>query len=330
MKLLLRYLKDQMPLITVGILCNIIIISVLLLFEIPLDIILYPLAICDVLVISYGLIRFFQMKTRFTSLTAITHPEVTDISRYPAMITCMEQEEFRIIASLTDQIRTLQDSNEKAVRDMIDYYTVWVHQIKTPIAAMKLHLQNEDTRFSRSLQTDLFHIEQYVEMVLAYLRLSSSQTDYRFAQYDIDEILRKVIRKSADEFIERKLTLHYDPVGIKAITDAKWLGFVFEQVLSNALKYTPSGSISIYASDADTICIKDTGIGILEEDLPRIFENGFTGYNGRLSPQASGLGLSLCQKICHNLNHEIHASSTVGEGTIISISLRQHDNLTTL
>ena len=96
MKLFLRYLQDQMSLITVGILCNIIIISVLLLFEIPLDIILYPVAICDVLVISYGMIRFFQMKTRYTALTAITHPEVTEINRYPAMITCIEQEEFQI------------------------------------------------------------------------------------------------------------------------------------------------------------------------------------------------------------------------------------------
>ena len=330
MKLLIHYIHINLPLIILFETCACIMAGVLLLFEVPFSIILYPLCLCHGLALLYAIYRFFRMNERYQALKSITQPEVTDLTSYPAMITCIEQEQFSLICSLSENIQQMHNSYEDTIRDMIDYYTVWVHQIKTPIAAMKLHLQNEDTAFSRSLQMDLFHIEQYAEMALAYIRLSSSQTDYRFGQYDMDELLRKVIRKFADEFIERKLTLKYEPVTIHAVTDAKWLSFVFEQVLSNALKYTPHGSISIYASDPDTICIQDTGIGILEEDLPRIFENGFTGYNGRLSPQASGLGLALCKNICRNLNHDISVTSSVGKGTTISIRLNQNNNLTSL
>lgn len=107
------------------------------------------------------------------------------------------------------------------------------------------------------------------------------------------------------------------------ITDEKWLSFVIEQVLSNALKYTPAGSISITLEPEKKLCIRDTGIGIAPEDLPRIFENGYTGYNGRADKKASGIGLYLCKRICTNLGHTITAKSIVDVGTVIVIDLAQ-------
>ena len=207
--------------------------------------------------------------------------------------------------------------------DMIDYYTVWAHQIKTPIASMRLQLQNEDSSLSRRLSADLFRVEQYVEMVLTFLRLDSDSSDYLIREYDLDAIIRSAVKKFAGEFIGRKLKLVYEPVNVKVITDEKWLSFVVEQVLSNALKYTYAGSITITLEPEKKLCIRDTGIGIAPEDLPRIFENGYTGCNGRSDKKASGIGLYLCKRICTNLGHKITAASVVDEGTVICIDLSQ-------
>ena len=206
---------------------------------------------------------------------------------------------------------------------MIDYYTVWAHQIKTPIAAMRLTLQNEDTPLTRKLTNDLYRIEQYVEMVLTFLRLNSDSTDYVFKEYDLDNIVKSAVKKFSSEFIGRKLRLIYDPLNTSVITDEKWLSFVIEQVLSNALKYTPSGSITISLVGEKTLRIEDTGIGIAPSDLPRIFENGYTGFNGRTDKKASGIGLYLCRRVCNNLGHTITANSTVDMGTAIDIDLTQ-------
>lgn len=130
--------------------------------------------------------------------------------------------------------------------DMVDYYTVWAHQIKTPISSMRLTLQSDDSELSRKLSGELFRIEQYVEMVLAFLRLGSDSTDYVFKEYDLDSIIKSCVKKFSSEFIGRKIRLEYKPVGIKIVTDEKWLSFVIEQLLSNALKYTENGSVKIY------------------------------------------------------------------------------------
>lgn len=204
---------------------------------------------------------------------------------------------------------------------MVDYYTIWAHQIKTPIASMRLTLQNEDTALSRQLTNELFRIEQYVEMVLAFLRLNSKSTDYVLKEYDLDGIIKQSVKKFAGEFISRKLSLNYESLHTVVLTDEKWLSFVIEQVLSNALKYTPSGSISITMEDGKRLCIRDTGIGIAAEDLPRIFEHGYTGYNGRMDKKASGIGLYLCKRICERLGHEIRAESEVDRGTCIILDL---------
>ena len=204
---------------------------------------------------------------------------------------------------------------------MIDYYTVWAHQIKTPIAAMRLTLQCEDQPLARSISSELLRIEQYVQMAMTYLRLDSDETDYAFRTQPLDPIIRQAVRRFSGEFILRRLRLEYEPVGLTVVTDEKWLTFVLEQLLSNALKYTRAGSIRIYLQNGRTLCIADTGIGIAPEDLPRIFEKGFTGAAGRAEQNASGLGLYLCRRICGALNIAIRAESTLGAGTTVFLTL---------
>ena len=139
----------------------------------------------------------------------------------------------------------------------------------------------------------------------------------------LDGIVKDAVKKFRSEFISRKLHLTYEPLNTRVVTDEKWLSFVIEQVLSNALKYTPSGGITIYMEAPKTLCIQDTGIGIAPEDLPRIFDKGYTGYHGRSHKGASGIGLYLCRRVCCNLGHSITAQSVPDRGTCIRIDLNQ-------
>ncbi len=204
-------------------------------------------------------------------------------------------------------------------QESLDYYTLWTHQIKTPIAAMGLMLQERDTPMSQSLQAELFKTEQYVEMALSYVRLGSASTDYVFRKYPLDSLVRQAVRKYASLFIQKKIKLNLKPMDFQAVTDEKWLTLALGQILSNALKYTSKGSISIYCQPENTLVIEDTGIGIAPEDLPRIWEKGFTGYNGRKEQRSTGIGLYLCKRILENLSHTIRVESKLGEGTRVYI-----------
>ncbi len=229
---------------------------------------------------------------------------------------------------LQEMVRSLRQLGEESGnrwqarwQDSLDYYTTWVHQIKTPISVMRMTLEGEGTEEHRELSSQLFRIEQYVEMVLSYLRLESDSSDYVFQEYDLDAILRQAIRKYAPLFVRQRIRLVYEPVRRTVLTDEKWLLFIVEQILSNSLKYTRSGSVAITVSPEGVLQIADTGMGIAPEDLPRIFEKGFTGYNGRSDKKSTGLGLYLCRMAAERISHRIWAESQPGKGTSIFLDL---------
>ena len=223
-----------------------------------------------------------------------------------------------------DKVRAVNDL-ESRKKDIVEYYTMWVHQIKTPIAAMRLLLQAEDTPKNAELSHELFRIEQYVEMALHYTRLDSDTTDFVIQKYYLDHIVREAVHKYAKIFIRKKINLDYQPLETEVLTDEKWLEFVIEQILSNAVKYTQRGTVSIYMEDEKTLVIEDTGIGIRTEDLPRIFEKGYTGYNGHTDKRSTGIGLYLCQRILKKLSHTIAIDSEPGKGTRVRIGLIVED-----
>lgn len=323
MKFFFSYLKSRRKCVGLFFLFGLIYVGVFALFRIPAAAALYPMGLCAFLGLIAGIWDFCQVLRRQRTLSAIQSMTDAMTITLPEPEGITEEAYQRIIRLLCrEQSRCVSDMNA-GYQNMIDYYTVWAHQIKTPIASMRLNLQNEDSALARQLSSDLTRIEQYVEMVLTFLRLDSDSSDYVVREYSLDAIIRQALRKYAGEFITRKLKLIYDPVDVRVVTDEKWLSFVVEQVLSNALKYTPSGSIRIYWEAPKTLCIRDTGIGIAPEDLPRIFEKGYTGYNGRSDQKASGIGLYLCRRICKNLGHTITAASAPDEGTVIRIDLNR-------
>lgn len=297
------------------------------LYGLPLGAVLYPAALCAA---AGGIILLLSLrKSRAVcqELSLMQHHPADLPDELPAAQSPQEQAYQALLLALHADRQKLKSNMNARYHDMTEYYTVWAHQIKTPIAAIRLALQNEDTPLSRRLTGEVGRVEQYVQMALTYLRLGSDSSDYVIRSCALDNIVRPAVRRFAGEFIQRKIQLNYQMLNYTVITDEKWLGFVVEQVLSNALKYTPQGSVSIYMEPEGVLCIRDTGIGVAPEDLPRVFEKGYTGYNGRSRRKASGLGLYLCREILTRLGHSVSAESQVDHGTTIRIDLRQHKTM---
>ena len=321
------YLRAQRRgMLFLGFCCLIFTVSFAL-YGLPLGAVLYPAALCAA---TGGIILLLSLrKSRAVCQElSLMQPHPADLpDELPAAQSPQEQAYQALLLALHADRQKLKSDMNARYHDMTEYYTVWAHQIKTPIAAIRLALQNEDTPLSRRLTGEVGRVEQYVQMALTYLRLGSDSSDYVIRSCALDDIVRPAVRRFAGEFIQRKIQLNYQMLNYTVITDEKWLGFVVEQVLSNALKYTPQGSVSIYMEPEGVLCIRDTGIGIAPEDLPRVFEKGYTGYNGRSHRKASGLGLYLCREILTRLGHSVSAESQVDHGTTIRIDLRQHKTM---
>mgnify|MGYP002679594081 FL=1 len=290
------------------------------LYDLPTAPVLYGSILSGFAGLVFTAVDFILYRRRCIVLQKLEKEITVSVENLPQPRNTVEEEYTKLINILYDSLKAAENEAAEKLSDMTDYYTMWVHQIKTPIAAMGLILQSGDSPEYSELSENLQRIEQYAEMVLCYLRLDSDSSDLVIREYDLDEIVRQAVRKFSSQFIRRKLKLSYEPLNKKVLTDEKWLLFVIEQVISNAVKYTSSGMVQIYCEESLTLCIKDTGIGIAPEDLPRIFEKGYTGCNGRLDKKASGIGLYLCKRICGRLGHKISAESS-DNGTVIRIFL---------
>lgn len=320
MGLLFRYIiYHKKSIFLYAVFCGIFCISFYL-YHIPVKAAVYPAGVCAVFLLAAAFIDFAKVYERHQVLRRLCSIPDNIMDELPGD-TDYYNDYREIIESMCIENRRLNTELTGRYADIIDYFTVWVHQIKVPISSMYLALNSEDTDESRRLLAGLKRIEQYVDMVLTYLRLESESTDYVIQECRIDNIIKQSIRRMSGEFIYRKLYLKYEDTGKQVITDEKWLGFVIEQILSNSLKYTKEGGIKIYINDLEQLCIEDTGIGIAPEDLPRIFERGYTGYNGRRDRKASGIGLYLCKRICNNLGHSIEVFSDDSQGTTVCIGL---------
>lgn len=310
----MRYFKDNHRVYLLLLVVILVFDSLLMLCNIDTSLIIYPNVIVLFIIIVYIFFDYYKYKNKHELLTKGFY-EDND---------CLYDEDYqKIINELEAKIRQLETNNHKVKKEMSDYYSLWVHQIKTPISAMQLTLENEDSQLSRKLMLELLHIEQYVDMVLTYQKLSDG-SDYVFEENDLDVMIKDTIRYLRLEFIERKISLKYEAINRTIITDKKWFEFVLKQLISNALKYTRKGSIEIYLED-NCLCIKDDGIGIKKSDLKRIFERGYTGSNGHDNKNSSGIGLYLCTNIVSNLGLKLSATSSVGLGSAFKINLSQDE-----
>ena len=303
------------------------------LYDIPFDAIIYGCELSFVWCAVCLFIDFYKYYKRHKLLHINREQFFDDAEQLPEHMDIIEYDYQELAKELYQAKQELISKNRIAKKELLDYYGMWVHQIKTPIAALDILLQNteqmlyqldekemmQETISVSDMKMELFKIEQYVEMALNYLRVEDISSDLVFKKHELDDMVRQVIRKSATLFISKKIKMDFKPTKACIVTDEKWFIFVLEQIISNALKYTKKGQISIYMKEK-ALVIEDTGIGIPAEDLPRIFEKGFTGYNGRENKKSTGIGLYLCKNIMDKLQWIITVDSKVGSGTKIYLT----------
>lgn len=319
--ILRAYIRDRRKIYLVAALCSLVMGVVYQLYGISWEPFVYGLCICLAMGFFAALADLMKYRERHRYLIRLQAEVGQDLPELPVPQNLLEADHICLLKKVWEEKESCLAKNRQEQQESLDYYTLWTHQIKTPLAAMRLICQEEDTPVGRDLLAELFKTEQYVEMALSYVRLGSSSTDYVFRRYHLDDLVRQAVRRYASLFIHKKIRLDLKELDVWVVTDEKWLVSALGQILSNALKYTDKGCISIYLEPEKVLVIEDTGIGIAPEDLPRIWEKGFTGYNGRMDKRATGIGMYLCKRILEDLSHTIAVSSQVGKGTRVSIDL---------
>ena len=234
---------------------------------------------------------------------------------------------YQKISDVKDDNERLLDENRKLKSEILDqrddlnaYFLMWLHQIKTPMTVSKLLLEKPDETTNTKLKMQLIYIEQYINMAMNYLKVIDHSTDMDITQVNLDDIIKNLLKKYSLLFIHNHISLEYQSNVTFVVSDSRWLTILIEQILSNALKYTENGKISIqYLGDKHALEIKDTGIGIRSEDIPKIFDRGYSGFNGRMNEKSSGLGLYLAKKISEKLNIQIEVESKLSKGSIFRL-----------
>ena len=301
--------------------------------------VVYAAVLDAILLLITVLVGFFRYSSKVKALSNALKRPVEEQAQLPEATDDVEMLYQRLLEN--QSIARSESESSAAIRQsqMRDYYSMWVHQIKTPISAMKLLLEVEREELGQlicddeqsqyllsdnmdSFEDELFRIEEYVSMALQYQRVSSTENDFVLEKVSVDGVIRDTIKKYAKIMIRRHIGINYSGTGQEVYTDGKWLAFMLEQILSNAIKYTPQGVVTIETAEEKDwffITIKDTGIGIKAEDLPRVFEKGYTGYNGHADKKATGIGLYLCRQMADKLGHTIRMESEIGKGTKVWI-----------
>ncbi|MDO5725304.1 MAG: HAMP domain-containing sensor histidine kinase [Tissierellia bacterium] len=310
LEILKQYLEYRFVIIILALSISIIYAIIIYLFDIPKETVLYGALLSISALIFVGIFDFYKYRNKLKILSKKELPE---------NLKGIEKTLAKLWIDAENKLSENKRSAINHLHEMEDFYTIWAHQIKTPIAAMHMVLEDMQSEEKNILKAEIFRIEEYVQMMMAYLKLRQDSSDYVFKHCNIDEIMRESIRKYAPQFIRKKLKLKFDGGEHEIVTDPKWLGLLFDQILSNAIKYTKEGSINIYWENKNSIVIKDSGIGIPKEDLPRVTELGYTGYNGRTNKKSTGIGLYLAKCIVKNLGSNLKIKSKVGKGTTVII-----------
>lgn len=295
-------------------------VIILFLYNIELEPVLYGGVLSFIILFILWQLDFKKYCNKHKELQEIK--ENIEIKKEVSIDSLIEEDYLSIIRELYKENKGLKTKLDFEKSEMIDYYTLWVHQIKNPLAGINLILQNSKSEDKEDLLEEIFKVEEYVGMVLGYLRLADGESDLVIKEENLNKILKSSIKKYSKLFIRKKIELFYGEPELSIITDEKWFSFAVEQIISNSIKYTRKGKISIYVN-RNILHIEDTGIGIKEEDLPRIFEKGFTGYNGRMNKKSTGIGLYLTKKIIEKLGYKLEIESKINEGTKVKIILNK-------
>ncbi|MEG0773552.1 sensor histidine kinase [Clostridium sp.] len=279
--------------------------------------------------IIYLISRYIYYRSYYKSLYDIVeHKRDEIINRLPKVKSYEHVLFHEVLSSLYNEGSSKVQKFYEQKKDYEEFITSWVHQVKTPIAVSRLLIENDSNSLNkdtlRSLEEEIDKIENYIEQALYYSKIDNFSKDYLINQVDLDRLIKESVKKQAKTFINKKINIEIDNIDLEVTTDKKWISFIVDQVLSNALKYTsPGGKIRIYRLVEDKskkLIIEDNGIGVKEEDLHRVFDKGFTGANGRENYRSTGFGLYLSKRLARKLGHDITMESKYGEYTKVIIA----------
>lgn len=318
MRFLLDFLYSRRRIIAVILIVAAVFVLFMYIYGVPVQALIYAGAICAAVTAFAAAGDFIRYYNKYKLLDGLKREILLTTENLPVGDNGIEEQYRELIELLAEAKTVLRSETDMRYENTLMYFTMWVHQIKTPISAMSLALQNSDLPESAELAEGLQRIEQYVEMALVYVKLDNEDEDLVFRKCSLDKIVKQAVRRFSPQFIRKKIRLIYDPLELDVLTDEKWLLFVVEQVISNALKYTAredSVEIVLEAPGKPVLLIRDSGMGIAPEDLPRVFERGFTGNNGRTDKKATGIGLYLCKRVCNKLGCGISASASCEPGS---------------
>ena len=309
------FLKREKFTIIFGIFIFFYILGVYLVFEFEIVKTIYISFLYLFLFFIYMIFIYFKRDRDYREEIALLNQK-----NYEKILEIKDSPLSRALYKSVEENKKFRNSEEKRRADVKNYLTIWTHQIKSPIFALRLLLKKDEIN-KIECEKEIFEIEEYVGNILGYARLNADSTDYVFGKYNLDEIIRGVIRKYSIQFIGKNNSLDFCETKKIILTDAKWFSFLLEQIISNAIKYTQNGRVAIYLKK-DELVIEDNGIGIIPEDLPRIFDAGYTGYNGRLEKKSTGLGLNLSKNIGKSLRVTLRCESEPKFGTKMYINLK--------
>ncbi len=322
-----EYLKDRTLFLLINFILFIIICGILLLTNMSGNVILLIFCIWFFPVLTYIMIEFIKQKILYNEINSIMD-NLDKKYLLPEIMKEPENIEGKLLYDVLRQANKDMHEHVKNYRDKEneyrEYIETWVHEIKTPIASTRLIIENNQNDITRNIKDEIKKIEEYIEQVLYYARSNNVSNDYLIKEVSLATLVRTVVKKNSRDFISKSIAIDIEAVQGTVFSDAKWLEFILNQVIGNAIKYISesNGKVKIFTVQNENnivLTIEDNGIGIIEKDINRVFEKGFTGENGRKLGRSTGLGLYLCKKLAEQLGLGLILASKAGEGTKVSI-----------
>ena len=332
---MLDYLKEKSIFLSVNLMFFIMISTVMYFSNISFVIIFLVFFIWFFPLSTYILIEYMKYRKYFSNINNI----LESLDKKYLLPEVLQEPNFMVGENINDILKELSRDMHEQVKhyrniqeEYREYIEMWVHEIKTPIASSKLLIENNTNEVTRKIDTQMDRIENYVEQVLYYSRSDEVGKDYIIKKVGLSKLVKDVIKRNQRDFISKRISLQLGDLDEIIYSDTKWVEFILNQIIGHAIKYSKGkdDKIEIYLkkiSSAVILTIKDHGVGIIERDLNRVFEKGFTGENGRKFGKSTGIGLYLCKKLTDKLGLGLQVQSEENVGTEISIIFPKSENI---
>ena len=326
-----QYLKNQLPVILINLLGMLALALFLIASGNGIQTVLFILVVWLIVLASCLLLFYFSRKKYLNKLL-----DMTEQLKERYLLPEIMQEPERADEQVFYQIMKMAEKSmlerigevQRERKEYKEYIEQWIHEVKTPITAIKLICENNRCSFTRELMAELENINRFTEQALYYARSEHTEKDYSVREINLSDVVHGAIADNKYLLRQNNVAVTVEDVEYSIYSDDKWLRFILDQLISNAVKYRADQPVlhffTVKENDSITLSVEDNGIGIPQSDLPRIFEKGFTGQNGRTIHSSTGIGLYLCRRLCDKLGIGISASSE-GKGTAISLSFRIND-----